>query len=211
MEYSISPFITVLMYIYPVACVFVPCIIYQAVLCRKRDGSEKIPMREWIWRYIFILYIYLVMKVVGFGSIWEIGKYGSVIRLDEIHLIPFQSEGLTTYVLNIIMFMPLGFLLPLLWKKYRKLSKVAVVGLLFSLSIELGQLFNRRQTDIDDLLMNGLGAIFGFGLWLIFNKLFKRKASDHHTLQDEPSMYLALSVLGTFFLYNWRWFLTFAA
>ncbi len=208
--YSTSPLITVLIEVYPFMCVFAPCIIYQTVMYLKRDRNKKMSIENLIWRYTFILYIYLVMTVVGVGSIWEIGKFGSVIRLDEINLIPFQSEGFATYVLNITMFMPLGFLLPLLWKKYRAISKTAVVGLFFSLSIEAGQLFNRRKTDIDDLLMNVLGATLGFSIWAIFNKLYKAKEKDIKVFYDEPLMYLALSILGTFFLYNWRWFFAFA-
>ena len=150
------------------------------------------------------------MNIVGIGTIWEIGKYGDVIRLDEIHLIPFQSEGLFTNVMNVIMFMPFGFLLPLLWEKCRSIPKTIVAGFLFSLSIEIGQLFNRRQTDIDDLLMNVLGTILGFCIWLLFNKIFKTKPRDIQAFSDEPLIYLCLSVLGTFLLYNWRWFFMFA-
>lgn len=204
-----NPLITVIMHIYPVLCVFVPCIVYQIFLYKKRNRHEKLKIGNLIWRYVFILYLYMVLDVVGMGSIWELGKYGSIIRLDEIHLIPFQSEGLFTYAMNILMFMPLGFLLPLLWEKYRALPKTILAGALLSFSIEIGQLFNRRQTDIDDLLMNVLGAILGFCIWLLFNKLFKTKPKDLHAFTDEPLVYLLLSVLCTFFLYNWRWFFAF--
>lgn len=200
--------ISIIMYIYPILCVFVPCVIYQMFLYRKGVKYEKIMKGNLAWRYILILYIYMVMDVVGMGSIWEIGKYGSIIRMDEIKLIPFQSEGFLTYILNIIMLMPLGFLLPLIWEKYRTISKTIMAGFLFSLSIELGQLFNRRSTEIDDVLMNVLGAILGFSTWLIFNKLFKSKPKHVNVFKDEPLVYLFLSVLGTFLLYNWRWVLT---
>ncbi|PWJ51713.1 Glycopeptide antibiotics resistance protein [Faecalicatena contorta] len=202
--------ISIIMYIYPVLCVFVPCIIYQVFLYRKGTKYEKIIKGNLVWRYILIFYIYMVMDVVGMGSIWEIGKYESIIRVEEIKLIPFQSEGFLTYILNIIMLMPLGFLLPLIWKKYRTILKTIIAGFFFSLSIELGQLFNRRSTEIDDVLMNVLGTILGFSIWLIFNKLFKSKPKDINVLKDEPLVYLVLSVLGTFLLYNWRWLLTFA-
>lgn len=202
--------ISILMYIYPILCVFVPCVIYQMFLYRKGTEYEKIMKGNLAWRYVLILYVYMVMDVVGMGSIWEIGKYDSIIRWDEIKLIPFQSEGFLTYILNIIMLMPLGFLLPLIWKKYRTISKTIIAGFFFSLLIELGQLFNRRSTEIDDVLMNVLGTILGFSIWLIFNRLFKSKSKDINVLKDEPLVYLVLSVLGTFLLYNWRWLLTFA-
>lgn len=197
--------IEILLYIYPLLCVFLPSIIYQVILYKKQKGEYRINKINLIWRYILLLYLYLVMKVVGMGSIWEFGKYGSLIRLDEINLIPFQSDGYMTYILNVIMLMPLGFLLPLIWGNYRKITKTVVAGFLLSLSIELGQLFNRRVTDIDDLMMNSLGAAVGFGIWFIFNKLFKTTPRDKRIFADKPLVYIFLAVLGTFLLFNWRW------
>lgn len=157
---------------------------------------------------IFLLYIYLVLSVAGIGSIWDLGRYDTLIRLEEINLLPFQSEGILTYFLNIIMFMPLGFLLPFIWKKYRNPLKILFTGLGLSLSIELCQLFNRRNTDIDDLLMNTLGAIIGYGVWILFKKRFKKLNKKEGALsQHEPLIYLLLAVSGKFLLYNWRLFL----
>ena len=48
----------------------------------------------------------------------------------NLSLLPFQSEGLFTYLTNIVMFMPLGFLLPYIWKNYRSLAKTALTGFL---------------------------------------------------------------------------------
>jgi len=203
------PLITLLTYLYPMVCIFAPCIAYQLILYKKSSKIEKVRKGNLAWRYVLILYIFLVLDIVGIGTMWEIGKYDSVIRLDEIHLLPFQSEGLFTYVTNVILFMPLGFLLPLLWEKYRALQKTIAAGFLFSLSIEIGQLFSRRQTDIDDLLMNVLGTILGFCIWLLLGKLFKTKPRTLNAYKDDPLMYICLSVFGTFLLYNWCWFLAF--
>ena len=108
-----------------------------------------------------MFYGYLaVQEAAGIGSIWDLITYG---KLDNsINLIPFSSEGAMTYILNIIMFMPLGFLLPLIWENFRNAKKVVLMGFLMSLTIEICQLFNIRTTDIDDLMMNTLGALVGY-------------------------------------------------
>ena len=204
-----SPLITALTYVYPIICVFAPCIVYQIILYRKGNKNETINKGNLILRYLFIFYLFAVLNIVGLGTIWEIGNYGEIIRLDEIHLIPFQSEGLFTYVMNVIMFAPLGFALPFLWEKYRSFPKAIFTGFLFSLSIEIGQLFNRRQTDIDDLMMNVLGTILGFCIWLLLGKRFKTKPRELYVFKDEPLMYLCLSVLGIFLLHDWRWYFSF--
>ena len=78
-----------------------------------------------------MIYVYLVFSVTGIGSIWEmISKGGLIATLQQanISLIPFQSDGIFTYVMNIIMLMPLGFLLPYIWKNFRNPIKVALTG-----------------------------------------------------------------------------------
>lgn len=156
----------------------------------------------------FLLYLYAAFSAAGIGTVWDVGQYDTLIRLDEINLLPFQSEGAMTYVLNIVMFLPLGFLLPYIWKEYRSLKRTAAAGACLSLAIEVCQLFNLRATDVDDLMMNTLGAVFGYLLWYLFHSFFPKAGKDEVLLfSGEPEIYLTLSVLGTFLFYNWRWLL----
>lgn len=207
--------------IYPLLCVIVPCLIYQIIAVKSEDLKEKtylIP--HLIWVYIFLIYIYLALSVAGIGSVWDIGQYGEIIRIEEVNLIPFNSEGIRTYILNIIMFMPLGFLLPLIWEKFRNTVKVFYTGLCFSLAIEICQLFNHRATDIDDLMMNSLGAVLGYFIWVCVSNLFNSISEKYAFIsksettintnkmtvsisKNEAIIYLTLALLGEFFLYNW--------
>ncbi len=67
---------------------------------------------------------------------------------------------------NILMFVPTGILLPVLFKRLDKAYKVAGTGFLISLAIEILQLpFADRASDVDDLLMNTFGAIIGYVLF----------------------------------------------
>jgi glycopeptide antibiotics resistance protein len=75
---------------------------------------------------------------------------------------------------NILLFMPLGFALPILFPAIKK-GKVILTGFLVSLTIELVQAiagmflgYNYRSFDVDDLMMNTLGTVIGL---LIFNLL----------------------------------------
>ena len=56
------------------------------------------------------------------------------------------------------MFIPLGFLLPMIWSEFRAVKKVALAGFLLSLTIELNQLFSLRGIATDDLIANTLGG-----------------------------------------------------
>ncbi|WP_144555290.1 VanZ family protein [Bacillus sp. X1(2014)] len=63
---------------------------------------------------------------------------------------------------NIIGFMPFGFILPLLARKFQKLSAVTLATFGLSLAFELLQLiFEFGSFDVDDLILNTLGGILG--------------------------------------------------
>lgn len=179
---------------------------YQLVNLRKVQMKNN-KVRHIIWVYIFLFYCYLaVQDAAGIGTIWDMFSYGGISG--EINFIPFQSNGAITYILNIIMFMPLGFLLPLIWMEYRNFFKTVLAGFGLSLTIEICQLFNFRCTDVDDLLMNTLGTIIGYVLWCLFHKLVKQAGEKSISItKEEPVIYLALGILGIFFLYNWRMFI----
>ncbi|PKR78757.1 VanZ family protein [Halalkalibacillus sediminis] len=64
---------------------------------------------------------------------------------------------------NIILFVPLGFMLALKFSKLNSLIRIGSVGLLISTVIELIQLsLPIRAFDIDDIILNTLGTMIGF-------------------------------------------------
>lgn len=70
---------------------------------------------------------------------------------------------------NIFLFIPIGFLIPKLWKKLRKFFSFFLITLLVILVIELMQLFTLLGCcDIDDVILNMTGLIIGYIIWAIF-------------------------------------------
>ncbi len=78
-------------------------------------------------------------------------------------------------ILNIGMFIPYGLLLPLAIKRARKTWITPLLVLGTTVLIETVQLFMGRSADIDDVIMNFLGGIIGYMLFLLLNKLFSNK------------------------------------
>jgi len=73
---------------------------------------------------------------------------------------------------NVAVFVPFGFLLPLVVARAGTWRRVLACGLLLSLSVELGQLagslalgYSYRVTDVDDVILNVAGVLLGFALW----------------------------------------------
>lgn len=79
-------------------------------------------------------------------------------------------------LLNILMFVPIGSLLPIVFKKLRCFPKTAGCCFLATLFIETIQYFTGRSADIDDVLMNTLGGILGYYFYLLAKRLFGRKS-----------------------------------
>lgn len=66
--------------------------------------------------------------------------------------------------------MPLGFGIPWVSKRRRRLAGTVIFGLLTSLSIETLQfLLISGVADIDDVIFNVIGAIFGYSLYRLFH------------------------------------------
>ncbi len=72
-------------------------------------------------------------------------------------------------ILNILLFIPMGYFLPSLFRFFAKHKGfMFFIGLLISLIVETAQLFTRLGWfDIDDLLNNNLGCIIGFIVWYV--------------------------------------------
>lgn len=104
----------------------------------------------------------------------------------EVNLIPLRifsdayahllKNGNLSYFIinflgNILMFAPIGFFVPLLWRG-GSLKKAVGLGFLCSLLIELCQLPQIRTTDIDDLWMNTAGAWLGYGCFCLIRRRY---------------------------------------
>lgn len=89
-------------------------------------------------------------------------------EFSDIHIALYNVIG------NILLFIPLGFCIPLFFNKKNKLSKVILYGFIASLTIEVLQIFTPfNTTDIDDIIFNTFGSILGFIIFNIFYRIFK--------------------------------------
>lgn len=77
-------------------------------------------------------------------------------------------------ILNVVLFIPLGFLVKLLFPHMR-LRMMALIAICCSLFIEANQyLFEKGIAQIDDVMHNSIGAMIGWGVALICVNGFKK-------------------------------------
>ena len=189
--------------VYALCCFFLPGAVWM-VARRKHLGGGRQGALHIVWSLIFMLYGFMAVHLTaGIGTIWDLLAYGRLSS--SINLIPLAAMDWKGYALNAFMFMPLGFLLPLIWKSFRQAKKTVVFGFFMSLTIEICQLFCFRATDVDDLIMNTLGAFLGYLCWKLLKLVFPKAGEKAMDLgKAEPWVYPFGGVLGIVLLYHWR-------
>ena len=147
----------------------------------SRISGHRPTKAQAVWKLLLALYLAAVYNVAGAPELPYIYP-----RLN-INLIPFWdiTSGVPAYLinsgLNILLFIPLGFILPLLWKEFRSRRAMCFTGFLLSLGIELAQLLNYRISDVDDLIMNTLGTLVGF---LLAKLIFRHRSAVYRGKRD---------------------------
>ncbi len=82
----------------------------------------------------------------------------------------------TNLIGNIAAFAPFGFFLPMLCRIGRNVFACIFASALFSLIVELVQLFTKVGAfDVDDIFLNAIGGLVGFiGYYLLWKKILKK-------------------------------------
>ncbi|ADK07539.1 TPA: VanZ family protein [Bacillus anthracis] len=156
---------------------------------------------QWIGWGLFLPYSFVLLfklllgrSAFYFGNLtyfFETGDWHS-IHGGLINLVPFRStiRYLTEFdsynidiilmntLGNVIIFIPFGFLLPLLFKQINNVKMASKIFIKFILLIESLQLLTFTGVfDIDDIMLNMLGALIGYGSFVGMKYILERVRS----------------------------------
>ncbi|CCY46483.1 putative uncharacterized protein [Firmicutes bacterium CAG:822] len=139
----------------------------------KLKGKDVLFINTIMYIYLsFVLYFTLMPIIASLPFIFN-HSYVSMNLVPFIDVSGGNGDFIRQVVLNIIMTIPFGFLLPLIKNKKASLINIILYTFLLSLGIELLQpLINDfRSSDITDLITNVLGGIIGYILYIVFKPL----------------------------------------
>ena len=138
------------------------------------------------------------------------GPY-SAERFHNWNLIPFQGIGeivgafqsgkmngfyfrliLRQGLVNILMFVPGGFLIAAAFPQFRNWRRILILGAGCSLTIEVIQFLIGRIADVDDVLMNSFGAVLGFVLFQ-FSRLVSERLGAFLRRKKQTNKFLIQS------------------
>lgn len=139
----------------------------------------------------FVLYIALLIQVILIKDLpvsFLVQNLELGINAYQTNFVPFST--IKNYFLyasfynstlnlagNIIIFMPLGFLLPILIRRFQK------IGIIFLLSFGISLIFEITQLmfpvlggtfDVDDLILNTFGALLGYIIFVLIQKVIQK-------------------------------------
>lgn len=139
------------------------------------NGSSRQSKLKLLLVFSFIFYLGLVIYVTLFawnygaslGPVGPGGRNYNIVPLRSIYRIavfsPTLFDPIKILIGNIVLFIPFGFLAPIAMKRLRKsILRTTLLAMLLSILIELSQfLFTYRVSNIDDVILNTLGAFIG--------------------------------------------------
>ena len=112
----------------------------------------------------------------------------------------FQVSEWRNIILNIFLFVPLGFLLPLGIKRLRIWWKIYLAGVLLTLGIETLQFFLKRGIfDLDDMFNNTIGTMIGYGCFAVIMLIISIIKEKQKYLKRTIILQLPLFVVLVFF------------
>lgn len=127
-------------------------------------------------RVSWSLLIVYVLLVLCFTVFFREGK--DVAQISMKPLCNYESlnyKMIAESILNVFLFMPLGFLASAAVKN-RRILNVLGIGLLISLSIETMQyVFRRGVCNVDDLVHNVLGCFIGYSFYALCSFMFRKE------------------------------------
>lgn len=137
---------------------------------------------KWSVRLLLCEYLFFILSsTVLFRAIHEVRQY-NLIPLKLYRALQIgEKYSLAECMMNSAIFVPVGLMLGSVIEKEKWWIPLFVGGG-FSILIELSQLiFRRGVMELDDLLLNVLGCMIGYGLYLgveyLINLLYKRDQS----------------------------------
>ncbi|MMZ58970.1 VanZ like family protein [compost metagenome] len=160
--------------------------LYYFLYYRNRQSERKlrIDIKKLFIGALFIGYVDFVLELTIFGR--------GHSHFLQMNLHPFSSyiEAWNKYslrdfqncIFNIIMFIPMGILLPLISRKFKAFKWLFLVVVSSTLFIETYQTLSGAGIfELDDIINNTLGGIFGYQLYrlaasIVYNKRVRMKS-----------------------------------
>lgn len=181
--------------------------IYAVIICtmisvireivRKVCGKRSQSMRQIVFHIcVFALlgiYFSYVISLTLSGR--EAGSRSGYINLVLFSTLGSGEQWKLTGIENILLFVPFGIFVLMLWKVYRRFWNLGLLAFITSTSIELMQLVTRRgYFELDDIVLNTAGAMLGYMTFSLFYHSFRALTHRVKEKDDQANTFLVAMI-----------------
>lgn len=180
----LNPLVTIGGFAVPIFIILITMIVQ---IKKSTYTQEKNKIRNFWLKTLFIIYCLLLITILFLNNQYRIGGFQDINTFSKEHfeminIIPFatiigyisrlisQDINISIVVINVItnllLFAPMGFFIPMLFKdKIKNIKQFGITIVIITLIIEVLQFVTYRgATDIDDIILNTMGAIIVYVL-----------------------------------------------
>lgn len=157
---------------------FISVIIFAVYLIIKKIIKKKISIKRSLVEFAFIWYVFTLLEVTGIIGIHSMTQYKWKWFLESFNvlkiMIPKDGGEVAMLLCNCVLFVPLGFLLPIIFRRI-KIIGALIISFLAILIIELLQAAGGRMLEVNDIVTNMLGVLIGYIFYILCINLQKKK------------------------------------
>ena len=153
----------------------IPVYLMFCLLYKIYRGKRKLSLRDYIFEFVFVVYILSVLVLFQILPI-NISDFKAVSitpsMLPFLTILGGDGGGVSDIVINVVFFIPLGILYPLIIRRRKGIVKsITLISITFSLFIEVMKYCTGRHFDIDNIIFNIIGAIAGYYIYRLAEKI----------------------------------------
>ena len=166
-----STFFDIIDTAWPTLVIFLIVIILLRIMYLKQN-KKKFLFNEELILLLFVTYILLLFELVTIRDV----EFGGVnwMPFREILRYDFGTDLFYKQVIgNIILFIPFGYFATY-YSKLTKIRHIFFITFITSTTIEIVQRFIGRSFDVDDIILNVVGGIIGFLLFIGLDAIRKK-------------------------------------
>lgn len=169
-------------------------------LMEKHLSSELSRRILWLCFTVYVLgnlFFTTLSRIPGSGVVVDLRPFRTYLDLEPLTLENYNNATdflgwlvsgttrITGGILNVLLFYPLGYLLPVLFTKI-KLRHVILIGFFASVATELIQyLLKMGWCETDDVMHNTLGTVIGVWVWRLQRKRENMSLQNETFIQEK--------------------------
>ena len=162
--------------------IFIIIITMIVEIKKSKDIQEKSKIRNFWLKALFIIYCLLLITILFLNNEYRMGGFQNINTFSKEHfetsnVIPFATiieyiigvisndinAGIViiNFATNLLLFAPMGFFIPILFQsKIKNIKQFVIMIIILTLIVEILQFITYRgSTDIDDIILNTIGAV----------------------------------------------------